>query len=445
MMKKRVVALTTAAVMALSMTACGGGGGADKTASGDKEGGLSGEITVWSWDVALAHLEEWAEKFQEENPDVTFNFEEMGVDQVYQKMTTCLQSGIGLPDIVSIDIFIAAGRHESNNKKHEQMAKFGEKFPGKFEDFTDMINPDDYFPIKISECTVDGKIIAYPWDSGPCGMFYRSDLFEEAGIKAEDIVTWDDFIEAGKVLKEKTGVKMLCMAESRNDTTYRLLMMEGGSFYFDKDGNTQVDSEASIQAMETCKKMYDAGITFNNSSWDDMVAGMGADKFACIADAVWMVGSIKEAAPDQSGKWAVMELPRFQADKEAQGASNGGSVLAVPSDSKSTEASKAFVKFVMENVDANVEGFQNYGLYPSYLKALESDVFKEGDEFFGGQQIFDLFTEVGKTVPQVNYTSNFAEALEMSKNSMANILLNDEDPTEVLKAEQEEMKSKFGK
>lgn len=197
--------------------------------------------------------------------------------------------------------------------------------------------------------------------------------------------------------------------------------------------------------METCKKMYDAGITFNNSSWDDMVAGMGADKFACIADAVWMVGSIKEAAPDQSGKWAVMELPRFQADKEAQGASNGGSVLAVPSDSKSTEASKAFVKFVMENVDANVEGFQNYGLYPSYLKALESDVFKEGDEFFGGQQIFDLFTEVGKTVPQVNYTSSFAEALEMSKNSMANILLNDEDPTEVLKAEQEEMKSKFGK
>ena len=33
MMKKRVVALTTAAVMALSMTACGGGAGADKTPS----------------------------------------------------------------------------------------------------------------------------------------------------------------------------------------------------------------------------------------------------------------------------------------------------------------------------------------------------------------------------------------------------------------------------
>ena len=94
MKKKQAAALVTAAVMALSLTACGGSGGAKKEASGDKEGALSGEITIWSWDVALAHLEEWAEKFQEENPDVSFNFEEMGVDQVYQKMTTCLQSGI---------------------------------------------------------------------------------------------------------------------------------------------------------------------------------------------------------------------------------------------------------------------------------------------------------------------------------------------------------------
>lgn len=56
-----------------------------------------------------------------------------------------------------------------------------------------------------------------------------------------------------------------------------------------------------------------------------------------------------------------------------------------------------------------------------------------------------MFTEIGKTVPQVNYTANFAEALEMSKNSMAKVMLNNGDPTEVLNAEQEEMKAKFGK
>lgn len=430
-MKKKLLAVLMAATMALSLAACGGGGKDKESASNDGEGGLSGEITVWSWDVALAHLESQAERFQEKYPDVEFNFEEMGVSQVYQKMTTCLQSGIGLPDIVSLE--------------GEQMQKFGEKFPGKFEDFTDMINTEDFFPSKVAECTSGDQIIAYPWDSGPCGMFYRADLFEKAGINADDIVTWDDFIEAGKVLKEKTGADMLCMAESRSDATYRFMMEQLGGFYFDEDGNSQVNSPESIQAMEMCKRLYDEDITFNNSSWDDMIAGMSADKYACIAEAVWMVGSIKEAAPDQEGQWRVMPLPKFSEDDEERGASNGGSVLAVPSASENAEAAKAFVKFCMEDVDANVEGFQNYGLYPSYLPALESDVFKEGDPYFGNQQIFDLFTEIGKTVPQVNYTSNFAEVLEMSKNCVTQVLLEGGDPTEVLNAEQKEMESKFGK
>ena len=427
---KKFLAMLLALVMVLSLAACGGNDDSGKNP--DQVGdGLTGEITVWSWDVALAHLQKWAEEFQKENPGVTFNFEEMGVSQVYQKMTTCLQSGIGLPDIVSIE--------------GEQMAKFGEKFPGQFVDFTDMIDKDQFFPVKMSECTVGGQVIAYPWDAGPAGIFYRSDLFEQAGIKAEDIVTWDDFIEAGKILKEKTGVAMLCMAESRSDTTYRLLMMADGGFYFDMDGNTQVDSEASVKAMKTCKKMHDAGITFNNSSWDDMIAGMGANKFACIADAVWMVGSIKDAVPEQEGNWAVMPMPKFEADAEPHGASNGGSVLAIPAVSKSQEAAKAFVKFVMESKEANIDGFQKYGLYPSYLPALDADVFKEGDPFFGNQQIFDLFTEAGKTVPQVNYTVNYAETLEMSKNTYARVILKDADVEDVLKAEQEEMVAKFGK
>ncbi len=115
--------------------------------------------------------------------------------------------------------------------------------------------------------------------------------------------------------------------------------------------------------------MYQEGITFNNSSWDDMVTNL-ADDSSCIAEAVWMVGSIKDAVPDQEGKWAVMPLPRFDENQESMGASNGGSVLAVPSASKAPEAAKEFVKFCMEDIDANVEGFQNYGLYPSYLPAL---------------------------------------------------------------------------
>lgn len=434
-MKKRFLSMVLAGVMTMSLAACGGNGAtpaaSDQGADGGAGSELSGTITIWSWDVALAHLQAEAEKFNEIYPDVEFNFEEMGVSQVYSKITTCLQSGIGLPDIVSLE--------------GEQMAKFGEKFPDKFVDFTGEINTDDFLPVKVSECTVGGKIVAYPWDAGPCAMFYRTDIFEQAGINVENIVTWDDFIEAGKTIKEKTGVAMMPLATARKDTIYRMLLMELGGFYFDEAGNTVVNSEESVRAMEMVQKIYQADITVNDNSWDDFIAALTGDKIACVPEAVWLAGSIKDAAPDQTGKWGVMDLPRFDKEAEAQGASNGGSVLAVPASSESQKAAIEFVKFAMTDSDGNVEGFTNYGLYPSYIPALDSEVFKEGDEFFGGQKIYDLFNEIGKKVPKCNYTSNFAEAIDLSKNAVSKVTLDGSDTQTVMNGLQEEMTTKFGK
>ena len=264
-------------------------------------------------------------------------------------------------------------------------------------------------------------------------------------MKAEDIVTWDDFIEAGKTIKEKTGVAMMPLATARKDTTYRLLLMELGGFYFDEDGNTVVNSPESVRAMDMIQQIYEADITVNDSSWDDFIAALSGNKIACVPEAVWLAGSIKDAAPDQAGKWGVMELPRFDRDAEAQGASNGGSVLAVPSSSESQEAAVEFVKFAMTDREGNVEGFTNYGLYPSYIPALDSEVFQQGDEFFGGQKIYDLFNTVGKKVPMCNYTSNFAEAIDLSKNAVSKVTLDGADPQAVMDGLQEEMKAKFGK
>lgn len=434
-MGKRFVSMVLAGVIAALSAGCSGGGGtapaAGSTGGGEGSGDLSGTVTIWSWDVALAHLESEAAKFQEIHPNVEFNFEEMGVSQVYSKITTCLQSGIGLPDVVSLE--------------GEQMAKFGTKFPDKFVDFTGDINTENFLPVKISECTVNGKMVAYPWDAGPCGMFFRTDIFDQAGVKAEDIVTWDDFIEAGTIVKEKTGVAMMPLATARKDTTYRMMLMELGGFYFDKDGKTVVDSPESVRAMSMVQKIYEAGITVNDNSWDDFVAALSGSRIACVPEAVWLAGSIKDAAPDQAGKWGVMELPRFDKDKEAHGASNGGSVLAVPASSGSREAAVEFVKFAMTDKEGNEEGFSKYGLYPSYIPALDSEVFMQGDDFFGGQKIYGLFNDVGKKVPMCNYTSNFAEAIDLSKNAVSKVTLDGEDPKTVMDGLEQEMAAKFGK
>src|ERR1700722_5638692 len=48
---------------------------------------------------------------------------------------------------------------------------------------------------------VDGKTVGIPFDTGEVGFFYNKKLFDKAGVKADDIKTWDDFLSAVKKIK----------------------------------------------------------------------------------------------------------------------------------------------------------------------------------------------------------------------------------------------------
>jgi raffinose/stachyose/melibiose transport system substrate-binding protein len=48
---------------------------------------------------------------------------------------------------------------------------------------------------------VDGKVVGVPFEVGEVAFYYNKKLFEKAGVKAEDIKTWDDFLGAVKKLK----------------------------------------------------------------------------------------------------------------------------------------------------------------------------------------------------------------------------------------------------
>jgi raffinose/stachyose/melibiose transport system substrate-binding protein len=48
---------------------------------------------------------------------------------------------------------------------------------------------------------VDGKTVGVPYEVGEVAFFYNKKLFEKAGVKAEDIKTWDDFLGVVKKLK----------------------------------------------------------------------------------------------------------------------------------------------------------------------------------------------------------------------------------------------------
>ena len=59
----------------------------------------------------------------------------------------------------------------------------------------------DMSPTAVDAFKVDGKAVGVPFEVGEVAFFYNKKLFEKAGVKAEDIKTWDDFLGAVKKLK----------------------------------------------------------------------------------------------------------------------------------------------------------------------------------------------------------------------------------------------------
>ena len=430
-MKKTKLFVSAAAismVAALSLTGCGGGG--DKNAAESDN-----TITVWAWDVALKQLQASAEKFKETHPDVEFQFEEMGTEQIYTKLATTLNTGKGLADVILLE--------------GEQVSGYASKYPDGFADLSDIVNKDDYLPVKMGEVTVNDKVVGFPWDAGPVALFYRTDYFEQAGVNPEDIKTWDDFIEAGKKVtatcKTPSGepVKMLPIAPNGSNF-WKLLLTEKGAGYFDAEGNTAVSSPEALECMEMAKKIYDADIALNYTDWAEYEGVVVNQSVATIPEAVWMIGTIKDKGPDQSGKWGVMSLPVFPGD-EPSGSTNGGSDIVIPAASANVDIAKEFVQFAMTDVDLQADGFVNYGLFPSYIPAYDAEVFTEPDEFFGGQKIYETFIELGKKVPAVNYTENYNEAMKAAGSACAKVYLEGQDPKTVLEDLEKDLVSKFGK
>jgi raffinose/stachyose/melibiose transport system substrate-binding protein len=56
-------------------------------------------------------------------------------------------------------------------------------------------------PTAIDAFKVDGKVVGVPFEVGEVAFYYNKKLFEKAGVKAEDIKSWDDFLGAVKKLK----------------------------------------------------------------------------------------------------------------------------------------------------------------------------------------------------------------------------------------------------
>jgi lactose/L-arabinose transport system substrate-binding protein len=421
----RLIGAATIAATLVAGCATGGGGGAgggagSALASTAAPAAVSGNVTVWSWDVAAAALKKVVPAFEKQYPKVKVKVVDIGYDNAYDKISVGLQAGHGLPDVVTVET--------------DHMAGYIGTFPNGFVNLAPAADPmkADFDPTKWAASTdAKGHLYSLPWDDGPVGLFYRRDYFAAAHVDPASIKTWGQMVAAGKQIKAATGKQLLVADVTNGDSLFPMLLQQQGASYFTEDGKVSLDSPQALKALQLEKTLQDAGLIDNEKGWDGLVSATKAGKAAAQPIAVWWTGTLTSEMPKLSGKFGVIPLPAFEPGG-ATTSNNGGSTLAIPSQSKHAKAAWAFIKFALADKANAVAMMKDEGLFPSYLPALSDPYFQAPQPYFAGQPIYRLFGEDIKNIPPFVYTSDSTKASDVVNNMVAGVLLNGKNPQAAL-------------
>ena len=146
-------------------------------------------ITFWAWtpgtDDAVA-------MFEKKYPNIKVNHQNVGQGGPhYQKLRDAIQAGTGLPDVAQME-FNSIPSFQALKALADMGSSGANDFKDTFVDWT-------------WKSVSDGdKVYGIPWDSGPMGLLYRKDVFDDNKIDVPD--TWDAYSEAAmKLAKNKPG------------------------------------------------------------------------------------------------------------------------------------------------------------------------------------------------------------------------------------------------
>ena len=402
-MKKKVLGMFLVATMAASVLAGCGGKAEDKSEAKKDDTAAAQEetLTVWCWDPNFnVYAMEQAEKmYQKDHPDFKLDIQE----KVYSDIETALITAAEADDYSTLpDIFLM-----QDYSFHKNVANY----PGIFTELTDSgVDFSQFSAGKLADSTVDGKNYGVPFDNGATIMAIRKDMVEAAGLTVDDFkdTTWSDFIEKAKKVVEKNNVPMLT-SSGGSEIVIEMLQSAGASPMVDGKVDL-VGNEALKKSIETYKQLIDEKIMVDYTDWDQYIASMNKGTAAGVIQGCWIMSSI-QAAEEQSGNWAIVDMPKLDGIEGATNYANcGGASWAVSSNCKNTDLAFDFLKSTFgESVELYDDLLPNAGAIASYLPAAESEVYNEASDFYGGQTVYKDIVEFAGKVPGIDYGAYYSD------------------------------------
>lgn len=269
------------------------------------------QIDYWTYDEMYksfmgANISNWN---AQNTPTIELNTSVYSLDELDYKLWTSLQSGINAPDIVDLE--------------HSKLSRYMDPKFNYLVPLNSIIDPkrDMISEFSYSRYQRKGLYYAIDYYDNNAVIFYNNAAFQEVGIDPSKIGTFEQYIDAGRKLKDKTD-KYLLAIDYTDDLTYEILITKENSGYLDLEDNIQLNSEKNIKVLETLHSLiYTDGIAMPAPTGDyfsyEFYTLLNSGKVASIIAPYWYKGYIREYMPELYNELVVSSVPSIFDDSRS--------------------------------------------------------------------------------------------------------------------------------
>ncbi|MEQ8197262.1 MAG: ABC transporter substrate-binding protein [Clostridiaceae bacterium] len=302
---------------------------------------LTGSIIIWASKENFRYLNDSAKEFMNTNKKVTITVKEKSEDEVINYMEAG-NASLESPSVVTI-----------NSRDLRNLNDAGKS---KINDAGDIMNEygKNFNSWRINEVTINNDVLAVPLENDPVFLFFRKDILEEYGYKAENIRTWKELLDISRDIKNRSQGTVSLF----NYSDITLESIKNIMFY------QQIEADKVNEIIDTIK--------------NDNLMGKGAviahvatkDNYKTIIDEY----------PENSLTAAM--LPSLEIGGNRAAVMDGEDVAIIKNSNETNELAISFITFSVSNQT----------LMEKYLK--ESDFFPSSTAFYKNSIIDTDFSKV---------------------------------------------------
>lgn len=357
-MKKysRLLAAGLSAVMALSLSACGGSSTADTTkaqeaapAASKEEaakpaqeaaGGGVIELKLWHMEEPpnrVKRFQEVIDRFNAEHTDIQVAVQVQSWNDAYTEFPAAIMAGNG-PDILA-----TIPDHST------VIYDLGVAQP--VTDIVDAISATQkYYDAAIEPYRYGEDVYAVPVFGMGQVLWYRADMFAEAGL--EPPTTWEELIHCAKTLT-KDGVYGIALPASLSMATdqvlYTFMASAGAKSVIDADNKITFNNPDTVKAYETYSELLKYSPEDSNTyTWGEPQALLNSGKAAMAIEKGQYLATFESESGLSADKLGCAPMPAIDKDHESKSIFYSNGFMLLTDDAAKKEAASVFFQWLLQ-------------------------------------------------------------------------------------------------